>query len=240
MNTRKAARNIFEKAGLRIGKSEGNSLVGWTPEQVLRTNYLDQEWEVGLEWYLKRIKGQVIVDTGFISHQNFTKLLARLGFTTYGIDFNLFTGYYFNLHYLRNLVWNIMLPNESVDTIIANSLLEHLGLEYYNQPVYPEAERDTVNEFARILKQNGKLLMQVPYAKNATIIYHKLEPFYRTYTNTMLKRLTEPVFKIIEQTFYARGQGKWIEVNREVANHIEQGSGFPVCLCYMEAVKSVR
>lgn len=234
---RATVRNMLEKAGLRIGKPNGNQLRGSTPYQVLKTGYLDQEWEVGLEWYLKRIKGPVVVDTGFISHQNFTKLLARLDFTTYGIDLNLFTGYYYNLHYLHNLVWNIMLPDESVDTIVANSLLEHLGLDYYDQPLAPDAERDTVNEFARILKPNGKLLMQVPYAKTHTVIYHKSDQFYRTYTRGMLEELTEPVFKIIDWTFYARGKGKWIEVNQEVASRIEQGSGFPVCLCYMEVVK---
>jgi len=234
---RELVRNTMEKLGLRIGKANGIHLKGSTPYQVLKTGYLDQEWEVGLEWYLKRIKGPVVIDTGFISHQNFTKLLARLGFQTYGIDLNLFTGYFENLSYLHNLVWNIQLKEDTADTIIANSLLEHLGLDYYDQPLAPEAEQDTINEFARILKQNGKLLMQVPYAKNATIIYHKKEQFYRTYTGEMLERLTEPSFKIIEQCFYARGKGKWIEVNQEVADHIEQGGGFPVCLCYMEAVK---
>jgi len=98
---RKFNRDLSEKLGLRIGKAEGNELTGSTPCQVLKTGWLDQEWEVGLEWYLKRIKGQMIVDTGFISHQNFTKLLARLGFTVYGVDLGLFTGYFPNLNYLK-------------------------------------------------------------------------------------------------------------------------------------------
>ena len=230
-------RDLCEKLGLRMGKPKGNELKGSTPYQVLKTGYLDQEWEVGLQWYLKRIKGEVIVDTGFISHQNFSKLLARLGFTVYGVDLGLFTGYYPNLYYLNNLVWNIRLADESVDTIIANSLLEHLGLECYSQPLSPKAESDTIGEFARILKPNGKLLMQVPYAKITTIIYHKSEQFYRTYTQKTLQQVIEPLFKIVEKTFYARGERCWIEVNREVANRIEQGSGFPVCLCYVEAVK---
>ena len=235
---RKFCRDLNEKLGLRIGKAKGNELKGSTPCQVLKTGWLDQEWEVGLEWYLKRIKGQVIVDTGFISHQNFTKLLARLGFTVYGIDLGLFTGYFPNLLYLNSLVWDIpALKKESVDTIIANSLLEHLGLECYGQPTILNAEALTMSEFARILKPNGKLLMQVPYAKGTTIIYHKSEQFYRTYTQETLINLLWPQFYTIEKTFYARGKRCWLEVNQEVANRIEQGSGFPVCLAYLEVVK---
>ena len=235
---RKFTRNSCERLGLRIGKADGNELKGSTPCQVLKTGYLDQEWEVGLSWYLKRIKGEVIVDTGFISHQNFTKLLARLGFTVYGVDLGLFKGYFPRLNYLNCYVWNIpVLKDESVDTIVANSLLEHLGLECYSQPVYPKAESNTIREFSRILKSNGKLLMQVPYAKETTIIYHKTEQFYRTYTHKTLVKLLHPKFNIIDKTFYARGERCWIEVNQEVADHIEQGSGFPVCLCYVEVEK---
>ena len=235
----KFCRDLGEKLGLRIGKAKGNELRGSTPCQVLKTGWLDQEWEVGLEWYLKRIKGQMIVDTGFISHQNFTKLLARLGFTVYGVDLGLFTGYFPNLNYLNNLVWDIpALKNESIDTIVANSLLEHLGLEYYGQPPQPNAEQDTLIEFNRILKPHGKLLMQVPYAKETTIVYHKSEQFYRTYTDdTIYNLIAAPNLNLVNMTFYARGERCWMEVNQEVANRIKQGSGFPVCLCYLEVVK---
>jgi len=115
--------------------------------------------------------------------------------------------------------------------------LEHLGLEYYGQPPQPNAEQDTMAEFNRILKPNGKLLMQVPYAKETTIVYHKSEQFYRTYTEETLQKLIGTDFNIINMTFYARGERCWMEINNKVANRIKQGSGFPVCLCYLEVVK---
>ncbi len=236
---RKFTRDLAEKLGLRIGKEDGNELKGSTPYQVLKTGWLDQEWEVGLQWYLKRIKGEVIVDAGFISHQNFTKMLARLGFTVYGVDLGLFAGYYSNLNYLNCLVWDIpALKDKSVDTIVANSLLEHLGLECYDQPLVPQAERYTIDEFTRILKPNGKFLMQVPYARETTIIYHKSEQFYKTYTIKTLNDLLHPKFKLVSKAFYARGERCWLEVNQEVADKIEQGSGFPVCLVYLEVEKA--
>ena len=80
--------------------------------------------------------------------------------------------------------------------------------------------------------------MQVPYAKNTTIIYHKSEQFYRTYTQKTLRSLISPFFKIVDKTFYARGERCWLEVNQVVADRIEQGSGFPVCLCYVEVEKA--
>jgi len=140
---------------------------------------------------------------------------------------------------LNSYVWNILaLKSESVDTIVANSLLEHLGLECYDQPTYPEAEKNTINEFARILKPDGKLLLQVPYAKDTTIIYHKSEQFYRTYTQKTLSNLLSPKFRVVSKAFYTRGERCWLEVSQVVADRIEQGSGFPVCLCYLEAIKS--
>lgn len=234
----KLARDLGEKLGINLGNKTGNQLKGSVPFPVLKTGELDQEWEVGLPWYLKRLHGEKIVDTGFVSHQNFTKLLARLGYTVYGVDIDWFT-YYPGISYLHSLVWEIPLKDKSVDTVIANSLLEHMGLPYYNQPGNPLAESETMQEFCRILKPDGNLLMQVPYAKNNAIIKHKGQQFYRTYTADTLRKLLGyfPGYYTQCPTFYARGKGCWIEVSEDVANHIEQGGGFPVCLCYMEAVK---
>jgi len=129
------------------------------------------------------------------------------------------------------------LKNESIDTIVANSLLEHLGLEYYSQPPQPTAEQDTMAEFNRILKPHGKLL-----DRKCLMPRRLLSSIIRASSSTgliprKLFAIYEPNFNIIDEAFYARGERCWMEVNREVANKIEQGSGFPVCLCYLEVIK---
>lgn len=231
---RKLVRRISEALGINLGNKEGNEIKGFIPYPVLKVGILDQEWDVGLPWYLKRLHGQVVVDCGFISHQNFTRLLASLGYTVYGVDIDDFPDTFPNFKHIQCPVWGVPLSERSVDVIIANSLLEHIGLAFYNQPHTSYAEAETMNQLHRLLKPSGRLLMQVPYVKKTAEIKHRGREFYRTYTRKTLTKLLGK-FYIEEKTFYAKAQKGWVEVSENVADRVEQGGGFPVCLCYIEA-----
>lgn len=236
---RKLIRKLSDNLGLNLGDKNGTELRGFVPHPIIKVGGLDHEWDIGLPWYLKRIRGRTVLDCGFISHRNFTLFLAKLGFRVYGVDIAYFTENVSalpNFLYYQNTAWDIGLRQGNVDTVIANSLLEHMGLKCYKQPDVSDAEARTMDEFYRLLKPDGTLLIQVPYAKETVVIRHRGQDFYRTYTRETLAKLLEK-FAVVGMTFYAKTKGNWIEVSQSVADRIGQGGGFPVCLCYVEVRK---
>lgn len=230
---RKQIGDLLSRFGFRLGSESGTELKGSRPYPPIEVMGLDYEWDVGLEWYLKRIKGKTILDAGFIAHKEFSKLLARLGFEVYGIDIGEFAEEIENLSVIRRPIWDTSLEEKSVDTIIANSLLEHLGLPCYGQDVIEEGDEAAIEEFRRILHPTGLLLLQVPFGKTEKIITNEGVPFYKVYTSEGLDKLLQ-AFGSRTPTFYTKTKKGWIEVNKNIADKIEQGGGFPSCLVYLE------
>lgn len=237
---RQLVANTLERVGIGIGSNlvlfDGTAkLKGFRPYPAIKIpNNLDHEWQVGLYWYLKRIEGRNILDTGYMAHIGFTKILYHLHLRITGVDLQ--QGDTDKINCIQAPVWNMPIPEFSIDTVIANSLLEHLGLDYYEQPRTTDATNSTLLEFHRVLKPRGLLLLQVPYGAFPIRVKHKGKEFYVPWISSNLRNL-EKHFTIEEKTYYIRARGKWIEVSETIANHIVQGGGFPPCIVYIKARK---
>lgn len=235
---RRVAANVLESVGIGFGNkpligTDYVELQGFRPYPAIRIpNNLDHEWEVGFEWYLKRIEGKVVLDTGYMAHKGFTKVLGESGLVIIGID--LLAGEIPNVNCIQSPVWDMDIPNNSINTIIANSLLEHIGLDCYKQPVKNDAREATLSEFKRKLKLGGVLLMQVPYSNIPVMIKHNGEQFYIPWNQYDIAGITR-YFTIEEKTYYARAKKRWLEVSESIACQITQGGGFPSCIVYIKA-----
>jgi len=230
--------NTLELMGIGMGDksiplNNTAELKGFRPYPILKIPHnLDHEWQVGFYWYLKRIEGIDILDTGYMAHKEFAKILGNLGLNVIGIDLQ--SGNIDKVNCIQAPVWSMPIPEASVDTLIANSLLEHLGLDCYSQPDKTNARELTLQEFTSVLKPGGLLLTQVPYSNKPIMIKHKGEQFYVPWTRNDFKDIGK-YFTIEEKTYYVRTRGRWIEVSETIADRVQQGGGFPSCIVFIKA-----
>jgi len=221
--------------GSKPDGSEIHKLIGFWPRPLIRfPRHLDYEWKIGLHWYLKRIEGNRVLDTGFVEHLGFTKLLVELGFEVYGVDLKGYSAREFKA--IQCLVWETSHHCSGFDTIVANSLLEHLGLRCYGQPEFKEAQKATIDDFYEILNPKGLLLVQVPYGRYPILVRYRNQDFYRISTSESLSVLLEG-FEIEEKVFFIKATKGWIEASESIANKVQQGGGFPSCMAYIKARK---
>jgi len=88
--------------------------------------------------------------------KNLSRILNNHGFKNY-VCGDLFTEGYTYPEYVQNMnVLNIPLENNYFDLIICNHLLEHVPNDI-----------DAMKELFRVLKHNGKAILQVPISKNS-------------------------------------------------------------------------
>lgn len=233
---KQALAHTLELLGIGIGDkpiptNDVAELKGFRPYPGIRIpSSLDHEWQVGFYWYLKRIEGETVLDTGYKAHEGFTQILGNLGLHVAGVDLQ--QGSIDKVDCIQAPVWDMPIPRASIDTLIANSLLEHIGLDCYGQPDKVDAVGLTLQEFASVLKPRGVVLMQIPYSSLPILIEHKGERFYIPWTCNDLDNLAKH-FIIEEETYYIWARGKWVEVGKAIADRFTQGGGFPSCIVYV-------
>lgn len=141
-------------------------------------------------------KGAKVLDVGFVG-SGLPFFLVSLGYDTYGVDIRKFpVRYPFN--FFREDIRHTSFPDEYFDRIIAVSTLEHIGLKgSFGSDQDPKGDRKAINEMSRILKQNGKMLITLPYGK-AMIVPSR----YRIYDDSQLARLIKSNNLKVEKTEY--------------------------------------
>lgn len=191
------------------------------------------EWQSDYPWFIKRIEGHNILDLGFMAHTFFTRILCEYGFNVTGVDFNEpdMSEWQFNkgeFSFVQSNVDGLPLENNLFSTIVAPSLLEHLGLGFYGDEPREKAWELALAEWFRVLKPNGVLLVQVPYGSQPRIIEFQGKPYYRIYTEDMIKEhfCNYSVDEIAYHSFEPHG---WIEVSKSVADHIDHTKPFTPC-----------
>ncbi len=99
---------------------------------------------------------------------------------------------------------------EFFDVITLVSTLEHIGLGFYDDPVYPDGDFKTIKEIERILKRGGLLILTTPFSERY------LESWQRIYDHERLEKLTEG-FNLVKEIFFAKKGRRWILANRKEA-----------------------
>lgn len=92
----------------------------------------------------------------FAPEKNLSNLLSQIGFEKY-VCGDLFTEGYNYPHYVQNMnVLDIPFEDNSFDFVICNHLLEHVP-----------NDGDAMKELFRVLKPNGRAILQVPISSNS-------------------------------------------------------------------------
>lgn len=128
-----------------------------------------------------------------------------LGFKTYAIDILPYEFYHPNLNIMQGSIVKTDFPDNFFDRVIAVSTIEHIGLGRYGKEdiLYKGGDKEAIGEIYRILKEDGKLLITVPFGIKA------VTPKHRVYDIHSLIELIN-IFNIEILNFFKRGEeGYW-------------------------------
>ena len=110
------------------------------------------------------------------------------------------------------------------DTIIAISTLEHVGLGSFGDPLYKEGDFEAVKELRRVLREDGRMFITVPFANSHTITWQ------RFYDQERILKLAAG-FLIEKEDFYSRHQSGWKDSDLEKSKQVKFDSNVNTIVC---------
>lgn len=199
------------------------------------------ERKVEYLWVLRNLKSEgVILDVGCTGSFLCYELSAR-GRETFGIDPRPFKRKPPKLHFLLADVCNAPFREETFDTIVAVSTIEHVGIGFYNDPTYDRGDVLALGELTRILKREGKILLTTPLVRK----YAKYRGG-RLYDLKTLSRLTKRLL-VENRECYVHVKGKgWIKIKegevraRKLIPKHERGHGVACLVLRKKEVANMR
>jgi len=196
------------------------------------------EWYIDYPWFLKNIEGNVVLDTGFISHNMITKVLCDYGFTVYGADRGNWKYVWRadNFEYKQCELLDLPFDDSFFDVVFSPSLLEHLGLGHYGGGFAVDGDLVGIKHFSRVLKNGGVILAQIPFGIPYIVNNSKGKPFYRVYDTNRINRLFDG-FEIEDENYVVCEVHGWLEVSKSLASKVGYKAGFPKCLLRIKARK---
>jgi 2-polyprenyl-3-methyl-5-hydroxy-6-metoxy-1,4-benzoquinol methylase len=163
-------------------------------------------------WILRKLgpgKGRLLLDVGCSGSLLDHELLAR-GFRVVGLDIQDHTMRNYRQVFIKEDVVNTRLPSESFDVITLVSVIEHVGLDAYDQTYFAaDAPFKAMLNLRRLLKPDGILLLTTPYeGKGPLQIYRFMKNFLeRRHDKKMFNKLLSG-FKIVNCSFFLCRLGK--------------------------------
>ncbi len=237
---KKSIGDFLCRLGIGLGSSYNGAmeyeLKGFRPRPVLgHLEGMDYEWETCLPWYLERIRGNRILDVGYIEHRGLGGFLTGLGFEVWGIDIK--GREVGGIKVIKAPIWDIEKWDVPLfDTIIVNSLLEHLHLPYYTEKSFVGAQEATMRVLGGVLARDGILLLQVPFGNKPIKVRNKGKEFYEVVTEGRLLELLSG-FNIEDLDFFVRSSKGWTKVSRDIAIRVNTGGSLPRCLALVRVIK---
>lgn len=226
-------RNLFWHAVLAVGQPLlgligeliGSSVV--SPERVLEYSF---------------VLGNLNLDHGRVldvgcKGSMLPSILASLGVETYGIDVAPWKIPYPNFIYVRQDTRCTGFPDGFFDRITAVSVIEHIGLSgRFGSKEDPTGDKNALREMRRILKDNGRILLTVPYGRPKV-----MRPWCRVYGRETLLEILDGL-KIEKVELYVRDEDKhWRSVSEEMAGQVEPDPmNYAVALLMLSKEKSGR
>ena len=187
--------DFFLKRGFRLRRSMfGGRIV--TNERIV-------EYPRILQW-LK--EGGKVLDIGCVSSR-LPIQLASLGYEVHGLDTRPygFTHPNFRFHQSDLFKWK---PEGKYDVILLVSVIEHFGLGGYGDLVLPDADKQAIDTVAGWLKDDGQLLVSLPFGTPG------VTPKHRIYDRQRLNHVFGRFHRHREAYFY-RKDGAWVPGNPE-------------------------
>jgi SAM-dependent methyltransferase len=135
--------------------------------------------------------------------------LASLGYHVVGVDLRPYDFVHPNLRVVHGDFLESGLAEGEFDAVVAVSAIEHTGLAAYGDAPHAQADRRIVQEFSRVLRPGGRLLLTVPYGRRGETSW------YRVYDRESLDALLAP-FIVAKIDYYAGlGRAAWRPISEE-------------------------
>jgi SAM-dependent methyltransferase len=168
---------------------------------------------------LAGMKPGKILDVGCAARGNYLPAcLVMLGWEVWGIDRRIWQFEFPNFHFVRGDIRKTAFADDFFDCVYALSTLEHIGLagRYGTERDDPHADIEARNEIARVLCQQGRFLITVPYGRE----YKVIKPLNRIYNRHKLNQLFDQ-WQIIEEIIYVEDRtGAWTTVTEETMQEL--------------------
>lgn len=143
----------------------------------------------------------LILDIGCCGSQ-FPIALASRGFRVVGIDFNPYPYKHPKFSAVRGDAMRIPFATGCFGAVLAVSVIEHIGIGHYGDPLSEMGDCAVVNEIVRVLRPGGRVLITVPFGRAIT------DDFQRVYDPQRLRRLLTPVEVVKIEHAWSR-EGLW-------------------------------
>lgn len=151
-----------------------------------------------------------VLDVG-CSFNTLSLEMASMGYKVWGIDLIEYPFQHPNLEFIKADITAMPLSENFFDVVVAVSVIEHIGIGHYGDPLYESGDHKALKEIYRVSKTGGKFILTVPYGKKMVV-----ENFFRIYDEDELRRLLND-FKIEKILYFARAGKVWSSVSREEA-----------------------
>jgi SAM-dependent methyltransferase len=138
--------------------------------------------------------------------------LATLGAQVIGVDLRDYDFEHPNFSFCKGNFLDNDFQAAYFDIVIAVSAVEHCGLNVYGSSIYDRGDFKVVQEFKRVLRPQGHLLLTVPFGNRY------IDEELRIYDSELLKDLTNG-FAVLKRKFYRKAvEGTyWLECSEEEA-----------------------
>jgi len=159
----------------------------------------------------------LILDMG-CCHSRLPIALASRGFKTIGLDFSPYPFRHPNMLAVRGDAMRSPFATASFGAILAISVIEHVGIGHYHDPVGDRGDRATVKEIARLLRPGGRALITVPCG------HSRVDTFQRIYEPAEVRDLLEAL-SVIRVEYAWSPNGLWTPCTEADARTMEWEQG---------------
>jgi SAM-dependent methyltransferase len=154
-----------------------------------------------------------VLDVG-CCHSRLPIALASRGFPVVGVDVEPYPYRHPHLRAVRGDVMRLPFATGSFGAVLAVSVVEHIGLGHYRDPLAGAGDRAAVSEIARVLRPGGRALVTVPFGRPLT------DDWKRVYDAEGLGRLLAPLPGARIEFAVARG-GVWAPAHEAEARDVD-------------------
>lgn len=128
--------------------------------------------------------------------------LASRGFTVIGLDVNPYPYRHPNFRAVRADAMRMPFAGGAFAGVLAVSVVEHIGIGHYGDPLAERGDQATIREIARVLKPGGRAVITVPFG------VAQRDDFQRVYDPPGLRELLAPLAVLSVEHAWARA-GLW-------------------------------
>ena len=142
--------------------------------------------------------------------------LASRGFRVVGVDFSPYPFKHPNFRAVRGDAMRLPFASGTFGGALAISVVEHIGIGHYGDPLVEAGDRVTVSEIARILRPDGRAIVTVPFGKART------DDVQRVYDPPRLRELLVS-FSDVRIEYARSAVGLWTPCGEDEAASIDWG-----------------